>query len=130
MRLLHGLTLAVSGLLISCAPVWSWGSEGHRTVGMVADLILQNAPTTRDAVAEILGGVSLSEASVFADCAKGPSVCQRPLSNDEKDYVDHNHQHHVFHYTDVAIQQLEYRLGAAGTREDEALDEAGQHFLG
>jgi hypothetical protein len=43
------------------------------------------------------------------------------LSEDEKDYVDHNHQHREFHYTDVAIQQPEYRLGAAGTRDDDVV---------
>jgi hypothetical protein len=120
MRLFHGTTIAVFGLLISSAPAFSGGGDGHRTVGMVADLLLRDAPTIRDTVKQILGGVSLSEASVFADCAKGPSVCQRPLSEDEKDYVDHNHQHHEFHYTDVAIQQSEYRLGAAGTRTNSA----------
>jgi hypothetical protein len=121
MRLFHGTTIAVFGLLISSAPAFSWGRDGHQTVGMVADLLLREAPTIRDTVEQILGGVSLSEASVFADCAKGPSVCQRPLSEDEKDYVDHNHQHHEFHYTDVAIQQSEYRLGAAGTRDDDVV---------
>jgi hypothetical protein len=32
-------------------------------------------------------GTSLSQAALFADCAKGRNVCQRPLSPDEQDYV-------------------------------------------
>jgi hypothetical protein len=42
----------------------------------------------------------------------------RRLSPDEQDCVHHNPQHHDFHFTDVPIQQAEYRLGAAGTREN------------
>jgi S1/P1 Nuclease len=108
-----------SALLVMPRPAWSWGSDGHRTVGMIADLILKDTPTG-DSVIQILG-TSLSEASVFADCAKGQNVCQRPLSPDEQDFVHRNPQHHDFHFTDVAIQQTEYRLGAAGTRENDVV---------
>jgi hypothetical protein len=45
----------------------------------------------------------------------------RRLSPDEQDYVHHNPQHHDFHFTDVPIQQAEYRLGAAGTRENDVV---------
>jgi hypothetical protein len=93
--------------------------DGHRTVGMVADLILQNAPATRDAVKQILNGASLSEAAVWADCAKG--ICHRPLSPDEKAFVAANPQHKEFHYTDVPIQQSQYQQGTAGTRDDDVV---------
>jgi hypothetical protein len=120
------IAVALGAFAISFTPAWPWGNEGHRTIGMVADLLLQNAPASRDLVSQILGGVSLSEASVFADCAKGRLVCQRPLSPDEQDYVQHNPQHRVFHYTDVAIQQRQYQLGAAGTRSDDVVQVAKQ----
>src|SRR6516164_7170327 len=89
------ITLAFAAVAISFTPAWPWGNEGHRSIGMVADLLLANAPAARDAVSQILGGVSLSEAAVFADCAKGPRVCQRVLSPDEQDYVQDNPQHAV-----------------------------------
>ena len=69
MRLGIRITLALGAVAISFSPTWPWGSDGHRTIGMVADLLLQNARIA-DAVSQILGGISLSEASVFADCAK------------------------------------------------------------
>jgi hypothetical protein len=113
------ITLALGAVAISFSPAWPWGGDGHRAIGLVADLLLQNAPVSRDAVSQILESVSLSEASVFADCAKGQSVCKRPLSADEQDYVQHNPQHRVFHYTDVPIQQRQYTLGGAGARNDD-----------
>ena len=72
MRLSIRITLALGAVAVAIpfSPAWPWGSDGHRTIGMVADLLLQNAPASRDAVSQILGGISLSEASVFADCAK------------------------------------------------------------
>jgi S1/P1 Nuclease len=128
MHLSIRITLALGAVAVAIpfSPAWPWGSDGHRTIGMVADLLLQNAPASRDAVSQILGGISLSEASVFADCAEGWRACQRPLSADEQDYVQHNPQHRSFHYTDVAIQQRQYQLGTAGTRGDDVVQIAKQ----
>src|SRR5215813_9154406 len=119
MRAFYRSTIAVSLLAASSLPAWSWGMDGHRTVGMVADLILRNTPTG-DAVNRILDGASLSDAATWADCAKG-GICHRPLTPDEKAYVDANPQHKEFHYTDVAIQQPRYRQGTAGTRDDDVV---------
>ena len=112
------ISLALSALVITSAPALSWDNDGHRTVGMVADMVLEQSPATRDQVKQILG-TSLSEAALFADCAKGRNVCQRPLSADEHDYVDHNPHHHDYHFTDVDIHQPGYKLGAAGTRDND-----------
>jgi hypothetical protein len=88
---------------------------------MVADLILQNDPA--GAAARQLLQNSLSEAAVWADCAKG--ACG-PLTPDERMYVDDNSQHKTFHYTDVPIQQPQYKLGTAGTREDDVVQVSKQ----
>ena len=45
-------------------------AEGHRTVATIADKLLQGTPAG-DEVRKILGGVSLADAAVWADCAKG-----------------------------------------------------------
>lgn len=116
MRALAGLMVSLSALALSTAPVWSWGSTGHRAIGMIADLLLADDPAIA-AVSGLLGDVSLSEASVWADCAKG-RICGA-LSKDEQTYVDQNPQHRAFHYTDVPIQQSEYKLGMAGTRDND-----------
>src|SRR6516165_8182418 len=54
------IALALAAAAISFTPAWPWGNDGHRTIGMVADLLLANAPAARDAVSQILEGVSLS----------------------------------------------------------------------
>jgi hypothetical protein len=119
--MIRDITLALSALAISTAPVWAWGMDGHRTVGMVADLILQNDPA--GAAARQLLQNNLSEVAVWADCAKG--ACG-PLTPDERTYVEDNSQHKTFHYTDVPIQQPQYKLGTAGTREDDVVQVSKQ----
>jgi hypothetical protein len=98
----------------------SWSSDGHRTVGAIADVLLDQHPTTRDRVKEILNGRSLSEVSVFADCAKGFEYCHRNPSPEESAYT-RNPDHHGYHYTDVPIQQKHYALGSAGTTKDDVV---------
>ena len=90
---------------------------------MIADLILKSDPAGT-AATQLLGGQSLSEASVWADCAKG--FCHRPLSVDEQAYVENNPQHKGYHYTDVAIQQPQYKLHTAGTRDDDVVQVSKQ----
>jgi S1/P1 Nuclease len=98
---------------------WSWSGNGHRTIGMIADLVLERYPKVRERVAAILDGNSLSEASVWADCAKGYRYCHRSLTDEEKAFVKHNPGHHAFHYTDVPIQQGAYKAGTAGTADND-----------
>jgi hypothetical protein len=90
---------------------------------MIADLVLQNSRA--GAAAELLlDGASLSEASTWADCVKG--ACHRAFTPDEKTYVHNNPQHRTYHFTDVAIQQSQYKLDTAGTRTDDAVQIAKQ----
>jgi len=104
-------------VLVDSRLAWSWSGNGHRTVGMIADLVLEKYPKVRERVTAILGGNSLSEASVWADCAKGYRYCHRSLTDEEKAFVKHNPAHHGFHYTDVPIQQGTYQAGSAGTAD-------------
>src|SRR3984893_14697768 len=80
-----GVVSLLGTLLISALPAWSWGNDGHRTIGMVADIILDQSPTIRDRIRQILGENSLSEVLVWADCAA---------------FAEENPRHHLFHYTD------------------------------
>src|SRR5262245_61166905 len=45
------------GALVATLPrhALAWGGDGHRTVGAIADLLLEQHPTTRDRVKQILG---------------------------------------------------------------------------
>ena len=106
-------------VLVDSRLAWSWSGDGHRTVGAIADLILERYPKVRDRVASILGGNSLAEVSVWADCAKGYRYCHRALTDEEKAFTSQNRAHHAFHYTDVPIQQSAYHAGTAGTAEND-----------
>jgi S1/P1 Nuclease len=112
------LTVALF-VLIDSRIAWSWSGEGHRAVGAIADLILEKYPKVRDRVSSILGGNSLAEVSVWADCAKGFRYCHRPPSDEERAFAAQNRAHHAFHYTDVPIQQTAYHAGTAGTADND-----------
>jgi hypothetical protein len=115
----YGACFAVAMATLTITPTqgWSWGMDGHHSIGMVADMILKDDPA--GATARQILGASLSEAAVWADCAKG--ICNRPLTGDEQTYVHDNPQHTTYHYTDVPIQQSFYKLGAAGTRANDVV---------
>src|SRR5262249_28840072 len=100
---------------------FSWGGQGHHVVGMIADLILQSDPVAREKIRSLLGDVSLSEAAVRADCAKGFRYCRRDPTPEERTYAEHNPRHHSFHYTDVPIQQSKYAVGTPGTGADDVV---------
>jgi len=108
-------------ILLDSRVAWSWSGNGHRTIGMIADLILERYPKVRERIAHILDGNSLSDVSVWADCAKGYRNCQRPLTEEEKGFASRNPAHHAFHYTDVPIQQSTYRAGGAGTADNDVV---------
>lgn len=109
------------GLVITPQTAWSWGSDGHHTIGAIADIILQDHPSTQSQVSQILGAATLSDAAEWMDCAKGYRYCHRVLTDDENAYVAKNPDHHTYHYTDVPIQQTEYREATAGTKSDDVV---------
>ncbi len=115
------------GVIALATPAGAWDYPGHRIVGAVADLVLQqHHPATWSRVRELLekklpGGVvenrTLRDVAVFPDCAKprNEPYCGRPSSPEEKDYVARNRNHDRYHYTDVPLQQPAYVAGSAGT---------------
>jgi S1/P1 Nuclease len=115
MQRMPGVALAFFVLGLSSSPTWAWSLDGHRIVGMIADILLANDQSGA-AATQVLDGASLSDAATWADCAKG--YCGA-LSEDEKAYVRQNPQHATYHYTDVPIQQARYQLGTAGTRNND-----------
>jgi hypothetical protein len=59
-------------LALALAPpiAGAWGPGGHQSVGAIADELLKGSAAEAQ-VKSILGPVSLQQASVWADCAKG-----------------------------------------------------------
>src|SRR5262245_27318287 len=94
--------LAVWPASAAPGPAAAWDFPGHRIVGAIADLVLQqHDPATQQRVSELLekndGGTvekrSLSEVAVFPDCAKRGNVpfCGPRPSESAKAYAGHKH---------------------------------------
>jgi hypothetical protein len=43
-NILRIVVLTLSALVICSASAWSWGNDGHRTIGMIAELIKGTKP--------------------------------------------------------------------------------------
>lgn len=68
-RAARTLPLAAAGLLLP-ALGWCWGSDGHQTVGAIADRLIAGTPAAAQ-VRKLLGGRTLRDAGPWADCARG-----------------------------------------------------------
>ena len=68
------LSARLFGCTLALAPSlgWAWGPQGHQTVGAIADQLIAGTPAEQQ-VKALLGGITLSNASVWADCVKGVS---------------------------------------------------------
>lgn len=137
----------LAGTLFASAPAYPWGPDGHRTVGAIADTLIAGTPAETQ-VKAILGGLSLQDAAVWADCAKGidPNknysytsegrypecrIYETPqLEAEMGDFVRRNDQncspksgeescHKQYHYTDIAIQHNNYSGSYVGSRDDD-----------
>jgi hypothetical protein len=136
---------AALALALFAATAHAWGPDGHHTVGAIADRLI--AGTNAEAqVKALLGTLTLEQASVWADCAKGVdpgkgfaytsagrypecALFETPQGEAEMiAFVRRNDTncprvpgdescHKQYHYTDEAIQRQRYRLGDAGTRD-------------
>jgi hypothetical protein len=119
--------LAAGAAIAVPKPAIAWDYPGHRIVGGIADLVLQQYhPVTQKRVSDLLeiqlpNGLwqkrTLREVAVFPDCAKKNNVvfCGRPPSDEEKEYADNNKDHYSYHYTDMPLQQPKYLPNTAGT---------------
>ncbi len=126
--------LAACAAIAVPLPAAAWDYPGHRIVGAIADLVLQehyrDAQKRVSALLDITlasGAVwqkrSLREVAVFPDCAKANNVafCGRPSSDEEKAYAERNKHHAGFHFTDVPLQQPKYLAGSAGTSDTDVV---------
>ncbi len=121
-----------------------WGADGHQTIGALADRLI--AGTHAEAqVRTLLRGLTLEQAAIWADCAKGVdprrnfvytaagkdpacAIYETPQGEAEMiDFVKRNDTncphapddascHRQYHYTDESIQRERYQLGDTGTR--------------
>jgi hypothetical protein len=124
----------------------AWGPDGHHTVATIAaDLIAGTNAETK--VNALLGGLSLADAAVWADCVKSVNSTTLQYEDSGKfpecavfetpegkaamvDFVRRNATncmintrenicHKQYHYSDVAIQRNKYDAGFVGARDDD-----------
>jgi len=135
-------------VLIHAGYAFAWTPDGHRTVGAIADKLLAGTPAGNE-VRKILGDVSLAEAAVWADCAKGvdPSTFEYKGSAAHPecapfetpagkaamvDFVKRNATgchpkpdeeicHKQYHYADISIQHRDYRPSYEGARDSDVV---------
>jgi S1/P1 Nuclease len=141
-----GASLAAACLMF-CAGAQAYGPDGHHTVGAIADKLLAGTHAA-DEVEALLGDLSLQDAAVWADCAKGVNPAQNYAYTasgrfpeckifetdagkaEMSDFVRRNDVncerkpteetcHKQYHYSDSAIQRNLYTLGSTGTRDDD-----------
>ena len=139
--------LVLLAVLTAISPASAWGPIGHQTVGAIADKMIAGTPAEAE-VKVLLGNITLQEASVWADCAKGVDprknykyitegkypeckIFETPEMEEEMcDFVRRNDTncsrkpgaescHKEYHYTDVAIQRDHYSRSFVGTRDDD-----------
>jgi hypothetical protein len=121
--MLRFATQRLATLAAACAiatPAFAWDYPGHRMVGWIADLVLQqHYPKTREKVSALLdvkdasGNVTdkrfLREVAVFPDCAKDEEeYCGRRPSQEERDYAARNKEHRGYHFTNTPLQFDKY----------------------
>jgi hypothetical protein len=98
--------------LFAAAPtVFGWGAEGHRTIGAMADLLIEGTAAAQH-VHQLLGQETLSEASIWADVVKG----RMDQTDEMLQFKAANPNHSVSHYTDIPFEEPKYRddsIGAA-----------------
>jgi hypothetical protein len=96
--------------VFAAAPaVLAWGEEGHRTIGAMADMLIEGTAAAQH-VRQLLGQETLSAASVWADVVKG-----RADQTDEMlQFKAANPNHAVSHYTDIPFEESNYRDDSIG----------------
>ncbi len=136
---------AVLAIALFTATANAWGPDGHHTVGAIADRLIAGTPAQAQ-VQRLLHGLTLEQAAVWADCAKGvdpargfaytsagkyPECALFETPDGEAEMIDFVRRndtncprvpgdescHKQYHYTDEAIQRRRYHLGDVGTHE-------------
>ena len=140
------LAFAIASFATAASP---WGADGHRTVGALADRLIAGTHAQAQ-VRALLGDLTLEQAALWADCAKGVDpakdytytaagkfpecvIFETPAGEAQmSDFVRRNDTncpraptspscHAQYHYTDEAIQRRRYHLGDVGTRDHDVV---------
>ena len=147
MRITHVLLLSLCSVVSVSAH--AWGADGHHTVGALAAKQIKGSHAAAE-VKAILGNLSLRNAAVWADCAKGIDpgngfkyaspgkypeckIYETPAGEAAMaDFVKRNFDtchprpgeeicHKQYHYADISILQSHYDPAFVGARNDDVV---------
>ncbi len=138
--------LIPAALICGTSPTYGWGPDGHHTIATIAAKLIAGTHAAQQ-VKELLGALSLTDAAVWADCAKGvnattfkyagagryPECAVFETPDGEaamEDFVRRNSTnclikpreeicHKQYHYADIAIQHMAYSRTFVGARDDD-----------
>ena len=153
------LFLCLICLIFFSGHAMGWNSDGHHTVGAIADQLIAGTNASVQ-VKAILGDLSLQDAAVWADCARGVdpknNYAYQPAGNypeckifetsaleaEMSDFVRRNDTncspkpgeescHKQYHYTDISIAHDHYDPHFTGARNDDVVNviKAAMHVL-
>jgi hypothetical protein len=101
---------------------FSWGHQGHETVGYIAALLIKGTNAEKQVRKLLDSDETLASAAEWADCAKGYTYCQADPTPAMQDFAGRNKNHHNYHYTDVPYQLSAYKKGIVGTTRDDIVN--------
>lgn len=141
-NLVLGFAVVLAGMAGVVGEAAAFGNEGHAVVGGIADQLLKGSRAEKQ-VKRILGGLSLQNAALWADCLRsvqGDKYTVNPDFPDCKhfeseagqaqmvDFVRRNTKncvmrpgdedcHKKYHYTNIAVQREDWNLQWIGTSD-------------
>ncbi len=111
----HLLLFAAVGITL-VGNAHGYGNAGHQVIGTIAQHYLLGTRAEKEILALLRKGEGLDRAATWADRAKLP---EKYLSDEMKDFVTNNPEHHSYHYCDVPFQEKAYREGITGTNKND-----------
>lgn len=103
--------LGVAALCVCPAIAWGWGSEGHETIGMLAERQIAGTRAAAEVRKLLRFGETLAVVSTWADRVK-----RGGFDAESDDFILRNPAHPSYHYTDIPFQVADYRAGMVGAR--------------
>ncbi len=97
------------------ADILAWGDMAHKSVGAIADRLIESSNAKKHVDALLLPGENLSQLAVWADCVK--SIYCGPHTPEMTDFINLNPRHHEYHYTNPPYQSAGYHDGMVGSSD-------------
>lgn len=115
------ITLFWMGTAVLPSHLLAWGADGHKTVGAMADQLIQNTSAEQEVRQLLKDGETLMSVSVWADCAKGYTYCHASPTSEMKEFTKQNGHHHDYHFTDIPFENTAYKEDTVGAGDNDVV---------